>query len=67
MVPRVTMAELVRVVAEFARTDAEVLATVTHMINTGSVRLQGKFAGARVDLESAPLPRLVVAGRGVAA
>ncbi|HYC23715.1 MAG TPA: hypothetical protein VEI94_13470 [Candidatus Bathyarchaeia archaeon] len=68
MVPRVTIAELVRAVAEFAQTDAEVAATVAHMVNTGSVRLRGKFAGARIDLGNTQLlqPVLVVS-RGVAA
>ena len=50
MPPRVTMLELVAAVAENAESDAEVVATVVHMVNTGLVRLDGKLRGARFDV-----------------
>ena len=54
MPPRVTMLELVTAVAENADTEAEIMATVVHMVNTGLVRLEGKPRGARFDLSSLP-------------
>ena len=52
MAPKVTMLDLVSAVAQHARTEAEVIATVVYMVNSGSVRLGGNFRGARFDLES---------------
>jgi hypothetical protein len=54
MPPRVTMQELVNAVAENARSEAEVVATVVHMVNTGLVRLDGKLRGARFDIRRLP-------------
>ena len=45
-----TLLELVDAVADTARTDEELIATVVHMVNSGTVRLCGNFAGARFDL-----------------
>lgn len=45
MAIRVTMLELVETVTEFANTEAEVIATVIHMVNSGSVELCGNFRG----------------------
>jgi len=45
-----TLLELVDAVADHARSDAEVIATVVYMVNTGAVRLCGNFKGARFDL-----------------
>lgn len=56
MVPRVTMLDLVTAVAEVAKSDAEVIATVVHLINSGKVRLAGRLRGAHFDLRT--LPRL---------
>ena len=46
----VTLLDLVNAVAEHARSDAEVVATVVWMVNQGHVRLCGTFRGARFDL-----------------
>lgn len=54
MPPRVTMQELVAAVAENAESEAEVVATVVHMVNTGLVRLDGKLRGTRFDLRRLP-------------
>lgn len=54
MPPRVTMLELVTAVAENAKSEAEVMATVVHMVNTGLVRLDGRLRGARFDLRQLP-------------
>lgn len=48
MAPKTTMLELVETVGEFARTEAEVVATVAHMVNAGLVELTGSFRGARI-------------------
>ena len=45
-----TLLELVQAVSEFAASDDEILATVTHLVNSGRVQLGGTFAGARIDL-----------------
>ena len=47
-----TLLELVQAVSEYAHTDAEIVATVTVLINSGTVRLCGSFAGARIDLSA---------------
>ena len=45
-----TLLDLVDAVADHARSDAEVIATVVYMVNSGAVRLCGNFRGARFDL-----------------
>lgn len=47
-----TLLDLVTAVSQSARSEAEVIATVVHMVNSGMVRLCGNFAGARFDLSS---------------
>ena len=48
----VTLLDLVTAVAKSARTDAEVVATVVYLVNSGRVRLCGTFKGARFDLDA---------------
>ena len=55
MAPTVTMNDLVSAVAENAENDAEILATVVYLVNSGKVRLGGHLAGARFDMDSLPL------------
>jgi hypothetical protein len=62
MVPRVTLLELVIAVGEYAESEAEVVATVTSMVNRGTVRLCGNFAGAHIDLGDVPAEARVHAG-----
>jgi hypothetical protein len=50
MARNMTMLDLVIAVQDHARTDAEVVATLAHLINSGAVRLCGTFKGARIDL-----------------
>ena len=45
-----TLLDLVTAVSEHARTEAELLATVVYLVNSGRVRLCGNFRGARFDL-----------------
>ena len=52
MTPNVTLLDLVNAVAEYARSEAEVIATVVYMVNQGHVRLCGNLKGARFDLAS---------------
>lgn len=50
MGPNVTLLELVSAVSSHAESEAEVLATVVYLVNSGRVRLCGSFKGARFDL-----------------
>lgn len=52
MTPNVTLLDLVNAVAEYARSEAEIVATIVCMVNQGHVRLCGTFKGARFDLNS---------------
>ena len=52
MARQTTLLDLVKAVSEYASTDAEVVATVVYMVNSGVVQLCGNFRGARFDLES---------------
>jgi hypothetical protein len=47
-----TLLNLVQAVSEYARTDAEVVATVVALINSDKVRLCGNFAGAHIHLSA---------------
>jgi len=49
----VTLRELVSAVSDYAQSEAEVVATVVHMINSGQVRLRGNISGARIDFRAA--------------
>lgn len=42
MTPAVTLTDLVEIVAEFARSEAELIATVIHLIKSGQVHLQAQ-------------------------
>ena len=42
--------ELVQTVSDYATNDDEIVATVAYLINSGTVRLCGNFAGAQIDL-----------------
>ena len=48
----ITLLDLVSAVANYARSDREVIATVAYMVNRGRVRLCGNFKGARFDLDA---------------
>ncbi len=43
-----TLLDLVAAVAESAKSESEVVATVTHLINSGKIKLVGNFQGADV-------------------
>lgn len=47
-VRRLTLLELVQAVQDSCRSDTEVVAVITHMVNTGRVVLSGTFAHARI-------------------
>jgi len=47
-----TLLDLVYSVSVFATTEAEVVATVAHLVNSGRVQLCGNFAGAKISFES---------------
>ena len=52
MARNVTLLDLVSVVAKYARSDKEVIATVAYMVNSGRVRLCGNFKGTRFHLDA---------------
>ena len=52
-VQQTTLYELVEAVSEYARNDAEVLATIVHLVNSGQVRLVGRLRNARIALRGA--------------
>jgi glutamine amidotransferase-like uncharacterized protein len=47
-----TLLDLVTVVSRYARTEAEVIATVVYLVNSGKVVLCGNFRGARFDCDA---------------
>ena len=46
-----TLLDLVTAVSEVSRTEAEVIATVVYLVNSGKVTLCGNFRGARFDCD----------------
>lgn len=44
-----TLLELVCIVNEYAASEAEVVATVTHLVRSGRVRLRGNFRGSLLE------------------
>jgi len=50
MTLNVTLLDLVNAVGEHALNEAELIATVVYLVNSGRVRLCGNFNGARFDL-----------------
>ena len=52
MARNITLLDLVNAVAEYSRSEAELIATVVYMVNGGHVRLCGTFKGSRFDLTS---------------
>jgi len=45
-----TLLDVINAVSEFAETNEELVATVTHLVNSGKVKLCGDFAGSRVEI-----------------
>jgi len=45
----VTLLELVQALADVTENDREVVATVVHMLHSGTVKLRGNFRGAAVS------------------
>ena len=57
---KITMLDLVWAISQHARSEAEVIATVVHLVNSGTVRLGGIFRNARIEmpvLDPQPQPR----------
>ena len=50
MTLNVTLLDLVNAIAEDAGSEAELIATIVYLVNSGRVRLCGNFKGARFDL-----------------
>ena len=47
-----TLYDVIQTVSEFATSEAELLAVVASLINSGQVRLCGELAGATIDLSA---------------
>lgn len=45
-----TLLDLVTTMTEITEDESEVLATVTHLVNTGKVVLRGNFAGRTIPI-----------------
>jgi hypothetical protein len=54
MIHTFTLLDLVNAVSSYAQTEEEVVVTIVHLVNSGVVRLGGKFRGARFDLDDEP-------------
>lgn len=52
MAIRSTLLELIKAVSDCTKTDAEIVATVVYLVNSGRVELCGNFRGARFDLKA---------------
>jgi len=52
MAQNMTLLDLVKAVSEHAPSEAEVIATVVYLVNSGQVRLCGNFKDARFDLRA---------------
>jgi len=50
MALKMTLLELVNAVSGYAESEAELIATVVYLVNSGRVRPCGNFAGVRFDL-----------------
>ena len=50
-----TLFDLIENVSRYTNDDTEAAAVIADLINTGVVRLQGKFAGARIDVSDMSL------------
>jgi len=50
MAHNMTLLDLVKAVSDDARSEAEVIATVVSLVNSGRVRLCGNFEGVRFNL-----------------
>ena len=55
MAIRITLLDLVQAVTDSAANEREVIATVVHLVNSGTVQLCGNFRGARFDLDTLPV------------
>lgn len=47
---KLTLLELVQIISDCTTSEAETVATVAYLVNSGRVLLCGTFAGARIDL-----------------
>jgi hypothetical protein len=51
-ITKTTLLDLIRAVSDFSDSDAEIVATVAYLVNSGKVRLCGNFAGAKIALST---------------
>ena len=63
MTPNVTLLDLVNAISAHTRSEAELIATVAYLVNSGRVRLCGTFKGARLDLQGLDAGETAARGR----
>jgi len=51
-----TMLDLIDAVSSVTESEAELIATVVYLVNSGTVRLCGNFAGARFTFDDCEIP-----------
>ena len=49
-ITQTTLLDLVQAITDLSASDAETVATIAYLVNSGKVRLCGTFAGAKIDL-----------------
>ena len=63
MTPNTTLLDLVNAISAHARSEAELIATVAYLVNSGRVRLCGTFKGSRFDLRELDAGETAARGR----
>ena len=61
MTLNLTLLDLVNAVVDHTPSEAETIATVVYLVNSGGVRLCGNFKGARFDLATLNAARATAA------
>ncbi len=55
-----TLLDVINAVSEHAQTPDELKAVVTHLVNSGKVKLRGELAGCKIEFGPVPTPGPVV-------
>ncbi|MCY4488273.1 MAG: hypothetical protein OXF11_14325 [Deltaproteobacteria bacterium] len=50
-----TLLDVINAVGEHAKTPDELKAVVTHLVNSGIVKLSGEFAGCKIEFAPGPM------------
>ena len=58
-----TLLDVINAVGEHAKTPDELKAVVTHLVNSGKVKLRGEFTGCKIEFEPVPILGTAVASQ----